>query len=384
MKFLIFLIIFILNFINIQSYYGDELISSSTSTSCPCSDSNFCNPVSVGERQEFMGYSVNGAAEYYNNYDYSRLTSIASFYGPVSSELMCIAHSRNIRIVYSAYYPIDQLANMTYQEEWIQSKVELVQSTYADGLNFDVEDPIWHNMSDIAALYTGLVAQTTYVFKKLNPNYQITVDIGWRDCDDGRCYDYVGLSEASDYMIVMDYDMQSQIITNDCVAGANSPPSWIVQGMNNFTGTLGIPSNKLLMGLPFYGYNYQCIGVDANLNNTVCHLKLDPYLGVNCSDAVGNEVAYGDIMNMIYNSTTKISPIQWDSINYSPFFNFIAQDGSIHQMRYDNPDSLSKKVQIAKQLNLRGVAVWNIDELDYNIPTFSSEMWNSLNSFFEE
>ncbi|KAF2071755.1 hypothetical protein CYY_006921, partial [Polysphondylium violaceum] len=364
---------------DIKSYDIDPWTSS-----CPCSDSSLCNPVSVGERQEFMGYSVNGGPEYYNNYDYSTLTSIASFYGPVSSDLVCMAHAKNVRIVYAAYYPIVQLGNMTYQQEWIQSKVELVQSTYADGLNFDVEDPIWKNMSEIAALYTSLVAETTYVFKKLNPNYQITVDIGWRDCDDGRCYDYVGLSQASDYMIVMDYDMQSQIITNDCVAGANSPPSWIIQGMHNFTGSLGIPVNKLLMGLPWYGYSYQCIGSTASINNTVCHLKLDPYLGVNCSDAVGSEIDYGKIMNIIANNTIEKSTPQWDSVNYSPFFNFRADDGTIHQMRYDNPASLSKKVQIAKDLKLRGVAVWNIDELDYqNNPTQSSAMWSSLNGFFE-
>jgi len=354
--------------------------SSSISSSCPCSDNSLCEPVSVGERQEFMGYSVNGTN--FENYDFSTLTTIASFYGNISSDLMCLAHSKNVRVVYGTTYPVEQLGNMEYQQQWIQQQVNLVQSTFADGLNFDVETPMYKNQSDLSALYTGLVAETYAVFKNLNPNYQITVDVAWSpNCIDGRCYDYVGLSQASDYLIVMDYDMQSQVITDNCVADANSPPTGVFQGMQAFLD-LGIDSNKLAMGLPWYGYNYPCIGASASLNNPVCQLKLVPFRGVNCSDAAGTQLTYQTIMDMIQDPTVKKTTIQWDTKNNSPFFNFIASDGSVHQMRYDNPSSLQYKIQIAKYFNLRGVAVWNIDQLGPLNQNQYSLMWDSLDSFF--
>ncbi|KAF2078448.1 hypothetical protein CYY_000198 [Polysphondylium violaceum] len=349
--------------------------------SCPCSDSSWCEPIDIGERPEFMGFSVSGNQNY-ANYDFSKITTLASFFGPVSSDLLCLAHSKGIRVVYGTSYPVAQLGNWTFQEEWIQQQVDLVQSTYADGLNFDVEDPIYQNSSDISALYTGLVAETNYVFKKLNPNYQITVDVAWSpNCIDGRCYDYQGLAQASDYLVAMDYDMQSQMFTETCLAAANSPTAGVIQGMQAFFD-LGIPASKLVMGLPFYGYRYTCIGSSASLNNPVCQIKLVPFRGVNCSDAAGSQLTYSTILSIIQDPTIKKSSIQWDSIANAPFFNYIDSNGLVNQMRFDNAQSLQDKVNIAQSLSLRGMAVWNIDQLGPLNQTEYSDLWNSINSFF--
>lgn len=58
--------------------------------------------------------------------------------------------------------------------------------------------------------------------KKALASFQVTVDVAWSpDCIDLRCYDNVGLAEASDFLFVMAYDEQSQIF-GDCTARANS------------------------------------------------------------------------------------------------------------------------------------------------------------------
>jgi di-N-acetylchitobiase len=56
--------------------------------------------------------------------------------------------------------------------------------------------------------------------------------------------------------------MQSQI-WGDCVALANSPYHRVHDGMKNFTN-LGIPPSKLVLGVPWYGYDYQCLSSDGD------------------------------------------------------------------------------------------------------------------------
>jgi hypothetical protein len=44
-----------------------------------------------------------------------------------------------------------------------------------------------------------------------------------------------------------------------CIASANSPLPLINEGLVNWTRVLQVPPQKLIMGLPWYGYRYKCI-----------------------------------------------------------------------------------------------------------------------------
>lgn len=62
----------------------------------------------------------------------------------------------------------------------------------------------------------------------------------------------------------------------------------------------------------------------------------------------------------------------------------ILQDGkgNIHQVWYDDPESISLKASYVGQRRLRGIGMWNGNLLDYgNDPVArqqSAEMWNAL------
>lgn len=61
--------------------------------------------------------------------------------------------------------------------------------------------------------------------------FQVSVDVAWSPFNiDLRYYDYGGLAEAADFLFVMAYDEQSQIL-GDCIAGANSGFPRAMQGM---------------------------------------------------------------------------------------------------------------------------------------------------------
>ena len=142
---------------------------------------------------------------------------------------------------------------------------------------------------------------------------------------------------------------------------------------------LGIPPDKLVLGLPWYGYDYPCIaftGVDT------CHMKRVPFRGANCSDAAGKQIPYSFINDLLLTRTE--SGRKWDEGSQSPYFDYIDMTNQKHQVWYDDHQSLGIKLQYAVQVGLKGAAIWNSDLLDYSSLKRSvaqtKDMWVTLAS----
>ena len=60
---------------------------------------------------------------------------------------------------------------------------------------------------------------------------------------------------------------------------------------------------------------------------------------------------------------------------------FLQQDattGQMHQVRYDDPESLGLKYSAAEMLGLRGVGTWNIDCLDFSSAPYAEEQTKKM------
>lgn len=141
--------------------------------------------------------------------------------------------------------------------------------------------------------------------------------------------------------------------------------------------SLGIGPEKLVLGLPWYGYDYPCLEL---VSDRICKIKRIPFRGVNCSDAAGRQIEYAEIEDLTV-SRASFSP-QKDDESESYFFNYEDSVGGKHQVWFDNPISLKLKYDFAAKENLNGVAIWNADLLDYSdVPRGQLEtkrMWDAL------
>ena len=146
---------------------------------------------------------------------------------------------------------------------------------------------------------------------------------------DGRGYDYAALAKYADQgkadcvsechsvsvaVFVMSYDEQSQMWGGGrCEARPNSPLIQTFSGVRKYL-QLGVPPTKLILGLPWYGYRYPCLGKALfsplpslpllprprlELSSGVCYIAEVPFRGCNCTDAAGREFAYKDVMEML-------------------------------------------------------------------------------------
>ena len=63
------------------------------------------------------------------------------------------------------------------------------------------------------------------------------------------------------------YDMRSQIYYQ-CVAAANAPLALVKQGLQEYVYAYAINPDKLVLGVPWYGYKYDCLNNATSIAST--------------------------------------------------------------------------------------------------------------------
>lgn len=347
---------------------------------CPCDDQTLCYPLKRFPEKEVFGFMIKDTN--WEKYNWTELTTLATFYRYNDSEsfkLVCHAHANNVRVVPHIGSDILKYHDEKSQDTYIHGLIEDIEKYSLDGMNIDLESPIAKNSSDYHLLNT-MVQKLYKAFKARNSSYQVTIDVAWSaDCIDGRCYDYAELAKWSDYLFVMAYDERSQMFDGPpCYARSNSALQLNEHGIDSYR-KLGIPANKLILGLPWYGYDYACISVD---NHNRCVISSVPYLGVPCSDAAGSQHDYAAIIRDLLPLSK--DGLQYNETDQSPYFFYESKSGDVHQVWFDNPKSLSVKYKFAKEHGLRGVGFWNTDAVysDGSSPKHEGDdMWNAVEKF---
>lgn len=240
-----------------------------------------------------------------DSYDWSVLTTLAWRSDPAA---VAAAHRHKKRVDLDARKSAADVVfngSLADAARWVGGVVSEVLNKGLDGVNFDLENPIdGRRDPKLAASYTGLVAAAAAAVKAATFGAaRVTVDVPYLPYDnDGRDYDFRGLAAAADALFVMAYDTQA-LMWGRCVAAANSPLPLVERSVQAWLG-LGIPPEKLILGLPWYGYSYECIedddedgggggGGDAR---DLCRIAPVPYAGAPCSDAAGSQLAYSQVM----------------------------------------------------------------------------------------
>ncbi|XP_003974294.2 di-N-acetylchitobiase [Takifugu rubripes] len=338
---------------------------------CPCDRPELCQHIRTDRDFEVFVFDVGGKT--WKSYNWSMVTTLAMF-GKYDAELVCYAHSKGARVVLKGDVPLSFIVDQENRTAWIKEKVNLAKTQFMDGINIDIEQAVAEGSPEYHAL-TALVKETTEAFHREIPGSQVSFDVAWSpNCIDKRCYDYVNIANSCDLLFVMSYDEQSQI-QGECIARANAPLAQTLKGYDQYL-KLKIDPSKIVMGLPWYGYDYQCLHVSQEGK---CSIEKVPFRGAPCSDAAGTQKTYKWIMKQV---DTSLSGRVWDDSQQAPYFNYKHPNGQIHQVWYDDPQSICPKAEYVKTAGLRGIGMWNGNSLDYSDEAVARQqtglMWNAL------
>ncbi|KAA0158731.1 hypothetical protein FNF27_04516 [Cafeteria roenbergensis] len=319
----------------------------------------------------------------WEQYPWDSLTTVAvAGWDGVTSEMVCHAHASNTRVVILTSMSKQQVPNRTARAEWIAETMDQVAQAGLDGVNVDFEDYV---LPDDTATRNGLVDLTKELRTAIDEQgrarggtMQLSWDFAWSPDGQGggcgvdeRCYPYQQLAAIVDIGFVMAYDMRSQVFApGPCTAWANSPKPLVEAGLRNWTNIAS--PNKLVLGLPLYGYKYPCLNGTLPTSKD-CRIPTTHWRNATCSDAVGREHDMSEVEPWIKGSSTGW---QWDSESETPWFNVVDSDGSVNQVWFDNPASLALKANLAGLMGLRGTGAWEMDAV------FGRGMASSLTSAY--
>jgi spore germination protein YaaH len=274
----------------------------------------------------------------------------------------------HITIVGASSDDIVQLATTpSSRERFIENMTQLLVSYPFDGLQLDLEYAGVASPA-VQAGYVELVKDLQVELKKLNSNVSLSIAVfGTAASKEVDFWDIPALATHIDRLIIMSYDYH---VRSSQVAGPVAPlfgketgryEDDITSNIRDFL--LYVPAEKILLGVPFYGYEWQVTTGEP---------------GASTFPNSGATATYKRVQELLQNEDIKVEE-GWDSAALSPFVVY-SQSGEKKIIYYDNPRSLSYKLDLVQQLGLRGVAIWALGyEGDQN------ELWEVIkNKLFQD
>jgi spore germination protein YaaH len=264
------------------------------------------------------------------------------------AQLITAAHSAGDRVVLTAksfdQATLDRLSSDPTAADRLGSQlVQAIQAKAMDGANLDLEGLGGADRAGVARL-VGVVSGRLHA---ANPHWQVTVDTYASSASNqSDFFDVPALARVTDGLFVMAYDMESS-----GAASPNSPLNYyaanIAQSMTAYRWAA--PSSKVILGLPFYGYDWPTASNAPN------------------ASATGGPapVGYDRIR-------TSGLPTYWDPRGSVPWTAYQV-GGQWHEAYYDNPQSLAMKASMADADGLAGVGIWALG-MDGNDPAMTAAL----------
>lgn len=250
------------------------------------------------------------------------------------------------------------LTNPTARQTLIDSLISLLAYRNADGVNIDFEGISGGNRNDL----TSFMIQLSTQLKAARPGS--TVSMATFSVDWNNVFDFAVLSNYVDQFIIMGY---GYYYSGSSVAGPTDPLySGTLWSSYNLIRSIdyhlkqGVPKNKLLIGLPYYGYEWETVSNSVTSNTT---------------GNFSSSRTYSFVKN---NTSGNYNNRQYDYQSETPYY--IYNTGSNWRQAFVcDEQSLAKRYDVVKQIDIAGIGIW---ALGYD--NGYTQLWDLLEEKFTD
>ncbi|MGH7202937.1 MAG: glycosyl hydrolase family 18 protein, partial [Candidatus Levyibacteriota bacterium] len=247
--------------------------------------------------------------------------------------------------------------------------VQQVKTHQLNGVNIDFE-----YSGDADAQYvtefTDFSKKLSVALKKQNPKTELSLSIMPLSARQNDIYAFTKLVPLYDRFIGMSYDYYGQ---NADISGPTAPMygfkenKYFFDVMTTYADYLQyIPKNKLIMGVPYYGWERAVLDGKTLKSKTYSPASASNYSAI-ISYARGREDK--DLLK---------NQCKWDPLAQETWCWFTdKQSGIDHQAWLADDKSVQARFDYANKLNLNGIAIWTLG-LDKNYAT----LWNKITASF--
>ncbi len=238
------------------------------------------------------------------------------------------------------------------QQTLIDNLIAAVQQRNANGVNIDFEGV---PSSQATNFNNFLVDLSTQMHSQI-PGSQVSIAL--YAVDWSNVFDETVLNNYLDYFIIMGYDYY---YGGSSYAGPNDPLySFTSSGYNlsrsvNYYLNAGISKEKLVLGLPYYGFDWPTTSSTPGASTT----------------ASASTKLYNTVMNNTsgyYSNANK----HWDNNSMSSFW--VYNDGSSwRQCFVDDKTAMAKRLDLINQIGIAGMGIWALGYDDGY-----TDMWDNI------
>jgi hypothetical protein len=262
------------------------------------------------------------------------------------ADLVSRAHGADDRVVLTVtcfdQHALDQLTSDPAAPDNLASAlIQLISAKNLDGVNFDFEG---NGPQDRQGL-DNLIASVSGQLRAADPHWQITMSTYASSAGDPNgFFDIAGLNRSVDGFFVMAYDMNSRSSPSP-TAPLTGPGNVDAVDMAEYSQV--VPPSKIILGVPYYGYDWPTTGPNAGAAAT----------------GGPSPVTYSQVAA---DMASQHLPSYWDQSSQTPWTAY-QSGGQWHQVYFDDPTSLALKARLADADHLAGVGVWALG-MDGNDP----------------
>jgi spore germination protein len=347
-------------------------------------------------KESKTGYQVYGYAPYWtfdnlDNVDFTTLTTFAYFGVPLdvdgnlvkddpgyatfvsdhATQVFKKAHDAGTKVNLTVTLMQNQsilsfLDNPAAQQNAIDQIVTEVRNRGIDGVSVDVEYS-GNPGSYYREAYTAFVKKLSDRVHADIPNSQVTVAVYALSARDPQMYDIGAIAKNADQVFMMAYDFAAASSDN---AAPTAPlygykegkyPYDIATAVDDFLKVM--PSQKLILGVPYYSYNYPVYKPEVNGQTY-------PYTS-------GDVQTYASAQEHITPAMTDFKS-GWDNegkISWKAYQD--PETGSWRMIFTEDAKSLGIKYDFAKENKLAGIGIWALG-FDHG----RTELWALLKDKF--
>lgn len=221
------------------------------------------------------------------------------------------------------------LSNTELQDRLIDQIISILRENGYDGVDIDFEfvDPQYANE------YSSFIARVNNALTPLGYITIVALAPKTRDDQPGLLYEahrYGPLGEAADGVLLMTYEWGYTYGPPMAVAPINKVREVVEYGLTR------IPPEKILLGIPNYGYDW-----------TLPFVRGNPAKSISNTEAVNIAIEYN-------------AQILFDQISQTPYFYYTDRENKQHAVWFEDPRSIKAKLDLIKEFGLSGAGVWNI------------------------
>lgn len=252
------------------------------------------------------------------------------------------------------------ISSLTTRQNTVKTIVKVVNESGASGVNIDYE-PLGEIEPELRNNFTLFIRELRSELDGLDElDRLLTISTYASVATRPRIWDLRQLEPYTDYFVIMTYDYT---LPGAKSAGPNSPLRGsgelfehdIIKNISAISRL--IPAQKVLLGIPFYGYEW----------DTLDETKYSP------TDSRGSVASLERVQQMLDDKTLELI---WDRNSLTPY-GIASSSGKISQIYFENETSIKLKLEFVKSANLGGIAIWALGyegQTDWLWPTINNTL----------